>query len=111
MSASAFFQQQLPTHIAGDLTRFSTLSGRIAFSCGGTKFTVQLGDLECPVVAGFDRTADVKVWFFGDAFERVLRAERLTGKRDRLVQGDLDVLAAFGRYLQPAANALSVRFG
>lgn len=106
----SFFRSDLPRHIVADLARFQGLSGSIAFSCGGQKFTVVLGDLDAPVRDGFDRDASVRVWFFGDAFERFLNGEVLVGKKHRMVQGDADVLAAFGKFLQPAHNALSVRF-
>ena len=69
-----------------------------------------LGNLDKPIVPGFLRSAHVKLWFFGDAFERFLAGELPAGKKELLVQGDLDVLERFGRLLLPAASALSVRF-
>jgi hypothetical protein len=106
-----FFFGQLPTLIAGELPRFATLSGRVAFSVGPEKFTVRLGDLERPVVEGFDRGAEVKVWFFGDAFARFLSGASLVGPRALRVEGDGEVLRRFGELLLPSRNALSIRCG
>jgi hypothetical protein len=105
-----FFLKDLPAAIVRELARFKGLHGSIAFSCGGRKFTVLLGDLEQPVIQGFLRSADVKLWFFDDAFERFLAGHSVLGKKSLKVQGDLDVLDRFGRFLQPADNKLSVRF-
>ena len=108
-----FFLKDLPAAIVREIPRFRSLSGSLAFSCGGKKFTVILGDLDAPVVAGFLRNADVKLWFFGDAFDRFLEGTlHDVTKRDMRVEGDLDVFARFGKFLQPVetANALSVRF-
>jgi hypothetical protein len=109
-AAEAFFQRDLPALIVRELARFRTLHGTLAFSCAGKKFTLCLGDLGSPVVPGFLRTADVKVWFFDDAFERFLAGEPLSRGRQLRVEGDPDVLERFGRFLMPAASSLSVRF-
>jgi hypothetical protein len=111
VDANAFFLRQLPTLIVGDLNRFASLTGRVALSVGAAKFTVRLGDLEAPVVEGFDRAAEVKVWFFGDAFARFLAGAVLAGPRDVRVEGDREVLGRFGQLLSPARNALSIRCG
>ena len=105
-----FFTEQLPALIIKELARFRALHGTVAFSCGGHKFTLCLGDLDAPIVPGFLRSADVKVWFFGDAFERFLNGEAVSGKRNVRVEGDADVLERFGKLLMPAASSLSVRF-
>ena len=108
-AAERFFLQELPAAIIRDLQRFRLLSGTLAFSCAGEKYTVRLGDLDAPVILGFERAADVKVWFFGDAFERFIRGEKVSGKKHVMVQGDLDVLERFGRLLVTAQNAVSIR--
>ena len=104
-----FFERELPALIARELGRFRGLRGRLAFSCAGKKFTVCLGDVDAPVVPGFLRTADVKLWFFADAFDRFLAGADVGGK-DVRVEGDLDVLERFGRLLQTTSTSLSVRF-
>jgi hypothetical protein len=105
-----FFASELPGAIVRELSKFRGLYGTLAFSCGGKKFTVCLGNLEKPIVPGFLKSAHVKLWFFGDAFDRFLEGELPQGKAHVKVQGDLDVLERFGRLLLPAASTLSVRF-
>jgi len=107
-----FFLSTLPTAIAAEPARFAALTGRLSFRCGDACFIVDLGNVAAPVTAGFDRTADVRLWFFGDAFERFLAGVPLVGKKDRVVQGDAAVLERFGRFLRPAAvqTSVSVRF-
>ncbi len=109
---SDFFRRSLPAAIVAEPERFALLHGRLAFSCAGEKFTVALGDLDAPVVAGFDRGAEVKLWFFGDAFERFLCGEEVKGKQAVRVEGDAGVLDRLGLFLRPAkASGVSVRFG
>jgi hypothetical protein len=107
--AERFFSQDLPRKIVAELPRFALLAGSLAFSCAGQKFTVRLGDLDSPVLPGFDRRADVKLWFFGAAFDRWLAGEA-AGRRELRVEGDPAVLERFGRFLAPATSSLSVRF-
>jgi hypothetical protein len=107
----SFFLHELPAAIVRELPRFKGLYGTLAFSCGGKKYTVCLGNLEQPIVPGFLKTATVKLWFFGDAFDRFLQGELVSGKKNVMVQGDLAVLERFGRLLMPAASTLSVRYG
>src|SRR5205823_15094206 len=102
-----FFLKDFPTLVVQEIQRFRSLRGTIAFSCAGRKFTVCLGDLNAPVVAGFLRTADVKLWFFDDAFDRFLAGEKPARVR---VEGDVDVLERFGRLLLPGSSSLMVRF-
>jgi hypothetical protein len=104
-----FFLSELPAAIVRDLARYRPLHGTLAFSCAGQKFTVCLGDLDAPVIPGFLRSADVKLWFFADGFERFLAGQELTKKLVRL-EGDAAVLERFGRFLMPASSSLSVRF-
>lgn len=107
-TTESFFWVDLPAAIVRDLERFRHLHGTLAFSCAGRKFTVTLGDLHAPVIAGFLRTADVKLWFFADAFERFLAAEAIAPRSVRL-EGSAEVLERFGRFLQPSASPLSIR--
>ncbi|HEY4222598.1 MAG TPA: hypothetical protein VGO62_14685 [Myxococcota bacterium] len=102
-----FFATDLPTLIVKELPRFRMLRGTLAFSCAGKKFTVCLGEAAAPIVPGFLRTADVKLWFLGDSFDRFLAGEPPPQVR---IEGDVDVLERFGRLLLPAASSLSVRF-
>ncbi len=104
----SFFTKDLPALIVRELSRFRSSRGTLAFSCAGEKFTLCLGDAAAPVVPGFLRSADVKLWFTGDAFERFLAGEIVPGQVR--VQGDAEVLERFGRLLMPAASSLSVRF-
>jgi hypothetical protein len=105
-----FFWHDVPAMIAREPQAFQALSGSIAFSCGGKKVTLMLGDVEQPVVAGFDRTASLRLWFFKDAFERFLDGAPLQDRRDHLHQGDASVLSRLGRFLSAGQNPLSVRF-
>ncbi len=108
-----FFLAVLPTAIAADTSRFQSLSGRLSFKCGKEAFVVDLGNVAVPVTAGFDRTADVRLWFFNDAFERFVSGVPVIGKKDRIVEGNATVLERFGRFLRPAPvqNPLLVRLG
>lgn len=111
MTAERFFLTLLPTMVHAQFVRFAGATGRLSFRCGDESYTVQLGNVDEPVVRGFDPGADVCVWFFGDALERFVRGEPLVGKKDRVLKGDAAVLQAFGALLQPAHSSLSVRFG
>ena len=93
--------------VVQELTRFRAQQGTLAFSCAGKKFTVCLGDLNAPVVAGFLRNADVKLWFFDDGFEQFLAGRRPDRVRG---EGDVDVLERFGRLRLPGTSSLLVPF-
>jgi hypothetical protein len=111
-SAAEFFLRTLPTAIAQEPARFAALTGRLSFKCGDDAYVVDLGNVAAPVVVGFDKGADVRLWFFGDAFDRFLAGVPVVGKKDRIVLGDVTVLERFGRFLRPAPvqSSLSVRF-
>ena len=98
MSAEAFFQKKFPTLVSMRLDRFSRLTGALAFSCGGEKWTIRMGYLDVPVAPIFERQADVKLWFKPGAFERFVAGERPRAGELR-IQGDPAVLERFGRFL------------
>lgn len=73
MDARRFFFEAFPQLIVTAPQRFAGLSGVIAISVQGQgKFTVRLGNLEAPVVEGFDKKATAKLWFLGQAFSQFL---------------------------------------
>jgi hypothetical protein len=109
-STQRFFWQEVPAMIARQPQAFAMLFGSIAFSCAGHKATLRLGNVTQPIVAGFDRRASLRVWFFGDAFSRFLAGQHMDGKHDHMHQGDTTVLSRFGLFLSAGHSALSVRF-
>lgn len=112
MDARNFFFTMLPQLIVAAPQRFAGLRGVVAVSVQGQgKFTVRLGDLEAPVVDGFDKKAAVKLWFLGDAFARFVAGTLppQTTTRELILAGDGDVLDSFGRFLGETAAVLRLK--
>lgn len=110
--AAAFFSKDFIALIVRDPARYRLATGSLAFRVMGEgEWTVRLGDLEAPVEPIFDRNADLKLWFFGDAFQRFLDATLPSppSTRQLLLRGDLAVLARFGRLFTPAQSIQSTR--
>jgi hypothetical protein len=116
MDPRQLFWDLLPRSIAAAPERFAPLRGVIAVSiqqegADTVRYTVRLGDLYTPIAQGFDRKANLKLWFLGDAFARFL--DGTLGpptNRTLLVQGDPSLLEVFGELLSPPSSSLSVRF-
>ncbi len=110
-----FFWRVIPTVILQAPQRFAVLRGVLACSAQVVgaetqRFTVRFGDLNTPVVEGFDRRADVKLWFLDDAFAAFAASLELPRDRRLIVQGDPAVIEALGALLAAPQSALSVRF-
>ena len=112
MDAQSFFFTSLPQLIIAAPRRFAGLRGVLAVSVQGQgKFTVRLGDLDSPVVAGFDKKASAKLWFLGDTFDQFLSGElpAQTTTRQLIKGGDADVIDGFGRFLSETAAVLRLK--
>ncbi len=108
-TAPHFFDRLLPLLSAAELARLYGSQGAIAFRVGTSAWTFRFAS-ERPVSPGFDRDAELQLWFTEAAFLRfidgtldVAEAVRIGGVRAR---GDLSLLQRFGRFLQRGEAAL-----
>ena len=112
-SAARFFEHELVRVVLQAPARFAALAGILAIKVKDQgAWTVRFGDLDQPVVAGFDRCAGSKLWLMRDGFARFL-AGSLDGrdKKRVLARGDLELIARFGRLLTiNNTSAVSIRF-
>ncbi len=112
MDARRFFFEAFPQLVVAAPQRFAALRGVVAVSVQGQgKFTVRLGDLDAPVVEGFDKKATAKLWFLGQTFSQFLDGTLppTTTTRQLIKGGDGDVLQGFGQFLSETAAVLRLK--
>ncbi len=113
MEAQRFFEVAVPQMVSKHLESFLDARGSIAFSIHGEgQWTIQLGDIDSPVVDEFVADADLRLWLSPEAFE-----EFITGDLDgveALINGDLVVagntllLETVGYLLKPTTSLLDI---
>lgn len=113
-AAERFFMVALPTMVARNLEKFASMRGNLGFSIKGKgKWTLQFGDVETPVRAGMDRTADVRVFFTPITFERFVQGSLDVAKAmddDQLhASGDARLLDKFAFLMNPPSSPLGAR--
>jgi hypothetical protein len=114
MDARRFFTSAIPTAIARDFEQFMALSGTIACQVRGVgSWTLHLGNVEEPIVEGFDNHADLKVWFtqksFDDFLGGKLNAKVIMKEREIAYAGDVALLERLGYLLAPGGSPLATR--
>ncbi len=113
-SAPSFFGRRLPALIVSRLMEYLAWKGSIGFDVVGQgQWTFEFGS-DDPVVEGLRRDADLILRFSGAAFDAfvggTLDAATAVAKGDVTAKGDLRLLDAFGRLLDPRANSLGWEF-
>jgi hypothetical protein len=114
MTPDRFFLVALPRLIADNLERFAPLQGTIAFAVKGAgKWTLRLGDVERPVVAGMQDGADLRLYFTPGAFQAFTSGDpaplRETGQFTH--RGDVRLLERLGYLFTTPKSPLATRLG
>ena len=109
-----YFDDLIPALARHKRDAFSALSGRIAIivkSCG--RWTIQLGDLDTPVVAGVTPDAELALSFTQKAFTGFLKGdldiENALEHGQIAFDGKLQLLTNFGLLMQDAQDFVSIR--
>ena len=109
-----YFDELIPALAHHKEEAFGALRGRIAIiirSCGN--WTIQLGNLQTPVVSGAEPQAELALSFTEEAFRSLLQGDL---DIDHAVEGGqiafdgkLQLLESFGLLMQDAQDLLSIR--
>ncbi len=107
--ARHFFERTLPLQASAEVSRLHGTRGSVAFRVGSAAWTFRFSS-DAPVRPGFDRDADLHVWFTEPAFAAfvngTLDVSDAVAFGDVRARGDLTLLERFGRFLQKGEAAL-----
>ena len=111
-----YFDELIPALARHKKDAFGALQGRIAIiirSCGD--WTIQLGNLESPVVAGATPEAELALSFTKESFTDLLQGhldiDQALEEGHIAFDGKLQLLENFGLLMQGAQDLVSIREG
>ncbi len=113
MDAQRFFEKAFPQMVVEHFEAFLQRQGTISFAIEGKgHWTIRLGDPATPVMPGFQRNADLRLWWTEDAFlqflegrldiQKAIRTEELTAV------GNAELFESLGYILRPQTTLLDV---